>query len=203
MIKFVKSFSILTYIFTFTFFSSGITYALPGDAAPGSTLEQRVAQRTTEQNLNLSQDEIRRYTSRCVGAQSVVREMQNKLGSIIDNRLNVYNKVDGKLWIITGQLKLAEKDTFKLEAQRAEFANKVSKYSSTLDQYRQTIDDIVVVNCAADIKGFMSLVATARQYQTSIRTQSNDIENFIVNDVKSTLNGFVTELQTKPFTEQE
>ena len=203
MRQFVKSISISSYIITFIFLSTGLTYAMPSDAAPGSTLEQRVAQRTAEQNLNLSQKEITRYTSKCVGTQSVLREMQNKLGGIIDNRLDVYAKVDAKLWIIIGQLKLAEKDTFKLESQRAELANKVSKYGGTLNQYRQAIDDIVVVNCAADIKGFMSLVATARQYHESIRAQSGDIANFVVNDIKSTLNGFVTELQTKPSTEQE
>jgi hypothetical protein len=203
MTSYFKNIITLTCALALLFFATGVAEAMPGDAAPGSTLEQRIAQRTAEQNLNLTEKEITRYTSKCVGAQSVAREMQNKLGTVIDNRLDVYSKVDAKLWIIIGQLKLADKDTFKLESQRAEFANKVAKYSSTLNQYRQTVDDIVVINCAADIKGFMSLVATARQYHESIRTQSSDIANFVVNDIKNTLNSFVTELQTKPSTEQE
>ncbi len=187
---------------TLSLFLPNLVYAAPADAPPGSKIEERIKQRTSEQNLNLTQRDITRITSKCIGSQAVVREIQSKLGSVSDKRLNTYEAIDAKLWVIIGKLKLADKDTFKLESQRGEYAKKVTLLSSTMNQYKQVIDDMVVINCQSDIKGYMSLVATARLYHESIRKQTEEIKSYVVNDVKASLQTFASELQPKPSTEQ-
>ncbi|MCA9333049.1 hypothetical protein KDA00_04225 [Candidatus Saccharibacteria bacterium] len=170
-------------------------FAIPPDVPSGSTIEQRIKQRLQEQKVELNQKELVRYKSRCIGTQNTVRDIQSQFSKVSANRQAVYKKIDAKLWIIIGQLKLAGKDTFQLETQRGEFANKMTTYTNTLNQYNQTLDDIVVMNCQADLNGFIALVKTAREYQTSLRDQSNEMRTHIVDTVKKTLSDFATELQ--------
>lgn len=174
-----------------------IAWAAPADAPAGSTIEQRIQLRKKEQKIKLTQKEQIRYKSRCVNTQNAVRDIQSKLGTVMKTREDIYGKIDAKLWIIIGELKLAGQDTFKLETQRTEYAKKVTAYINTLNQYNQTLDDIVVMNCQADLAGFIALVKTAREYHTSLRTQSDDINTYIVNTIKKTLSDFTTALQPK------
>lgn len=176
-------------------------WAVPADPPAGGTLKQRTEQRIKEENVKLDAKELVRLKGRCVNTQNTVREVENKLGPIISNRQSVYKKVDAKLWIIIGELKLADKDTFNLEKQRAELAKKVAANDNTLNQYKQTLDDIVVINCEADPNGFIALVKTAREYHTILRTQSTGIKSYVVDTIKKTLTDFATDLQTKAATE--
>lgn len=177
--------------------------AIPADAPAGSTAEQRLQQRKKEQNVQLDSKEILRVTGRCINAQNTIRGVQDKLSPVIKNRAAVYKRIDAKLWIVIGQLKLADKDTFKLEQQRAEFTKQVAIFDNLVLQYKQTLDDLVVMNCKADPTGFIAQVRTAREYHTLIRQQSKDINAYIVDTVKAKLLEFAQELQPKPATEGE
>lgn len=179
------------------------TSAAPADAPAGGTLQQRIELRKKEQKVKLETKELVRLKGRCVGTQNTVRDIQTGLGKIISDRQATYKTIDAKLWIMVGQLKLANKDTFQLENQRAELAKRVAAHDNTLNQYRQTVDDLVVMNCEADLNGFISLVKTAREYHTLIRTQSADIKAYVVDTVKKTLSDFATELQPKAATESD
>ena len=189
---------VIFFLFSFT---PALVSALPADAPAGGTAEQRLSLRKKEQNIKLDSKELLRVTSKCTNVQSSVRELQTKLAPVVEKRSNIYKKIDAKLWIIIGQLKLADKDTFKLEQQRSEFAKQVTAYDNSMTQYKQTLDDIVVINCKADPAGFMALVKTAREYHTLIRKQSQDLNTYIVDTVKATLNAFTDELKPKPSTE--
>lgn len=176
-------------------------FAAPADAPPGGTAQQRLDLRKKEQNVTLDAKELKRIPSICNKTQDTIREVQNKLAPTVNNRGSTYKKIDAKLWIIIGQLKLADKDTFNLEQQRAEYAKQVAAFDNSVAQYRQTLDDIVVMNCQADPVGFIALVRTAQEYHKQIRAQSKAINAYIVDTVKSTLSDFATELQPKPSTE--
>ncbi len=177
-------------------------FAFPADSPPGSTLQQRIDIRKSERKVKLSAKDLARLGGRCTNIQSSIREVQNKLGPIIEDRGTVYGKIDAKLWIVIGQLKLAGKDTFALEKERAAFAEKVASINNITNQYKQTLDDIVVANCAADLDGFMSLIETARIYHDEIRKQSDEIKTFVVDSIKTTLTEFTNDLQPKAATEE-
>ncbi len=185
------------------FILPSIAVAMPVDAPAGGTIQQRIELRKKEKNVKLDAKELLRYKGRCKGVQNAVRDVQNKLPPIVSNRASIYKKIDAKLWITIGQLKLAEKDTFNLEKQRAELAKRVAAYDSTVAQYRQTLDDIVVMNCEADVPGFVALIQTAREYHQEVRTESADIRSYVVDTVKATLSDFSKDLQPKPSTEQQ
>jgi hypothetical protein len=177
--------------------------AMPPDTAAGSTLQQRIDQRKAEQKVKLDAKQLARYAQRCASTQNITRTLQDQLNPIVINRAKVYQQIDGKIWIAIGQLKLAEKDTFNLEKQRATLAAKVAEYDKTMANYKQTLDDITVMNCKADVEGFVALVATARQYHEEIRKQVNDIKAYTVDTIKISLSDFSTALQPKAATEQE
>jgi hypothetical protein len=174
----------------------------PTPAAPGSSLDQRVAQRKAERNVVIVQKDQQRLVGVCVAAQSKVRTLQGQTTPVVANHVKTNQQIDAKLWIMIGKLKIAEKDTFVLEKQRAALADKFSAFQQTGQNYNQTLDDIVAVNCRADLVGFKALLDTARIYRTQLRDQSTDIRNYLNNEVKPTLSALASELQGKPSTEQ-
>jgi hypothetical protein len=193
----------LAVVFSGVVLSSLSVKAMPPDAPAGSNLQQRIAQRKTERAVKLDSKQLTRYAQRCTATQAVIRTTQDQLNPILSNRSKVYQQIDGKIWIAVGQLKLAEKDTFNLEKQRATLAAKVALFDKTTEQYKQTLDDIVVMDCKADVPGFIALVETARQYQDEIRKQVADIKAYTVDTIKTSLSEFSSALQPKAATEQE
>ncbi len=174
----------------------------PAAAAPGSTLDQRVAQRKAERNVVIGQKDQQRLISVCVSAQSKIRTLQGQTTPAVANRVKTNQQIDAKLWVMIGKLKIAEKDTFALEKQRAALAEKFSAFQQTGQNYTQTLDDIVAVNCRVDLVGFKALLDTARIYRTQLRDQSTDIRNYLNNEIKPSLSALAAELQGKPSTEQ-
>lgn len=179
--------------------SAGIANAqvLPAPAAPGGTLEQRLAQRKQERKIQLIEKDQKRIVSQCRGAQEASRKVQRDTTTIVDKRKAAYNTIDGKLWIINGQLKLSGKDTFNLEKVRSELTAKVATLTATAASYQQSLDDLVLMNCQADPVGFKAILDTARLYYFQLQAQSADIRGHIINAVKPTLDDYATQLQPK------
>lgn len=176
---------------------------VPPAATPaGSTIDQRLAQRKAERNVVLAEKDSVRLQTTCVSAQTKIRALQQKNDAATANRLKIYQQIDAKLWIMIGKLKVAEKDTFGLEKQRATLAEKTSVFQQTSAAYKQALDDAAVVNCKADPAGFKALVDTSRIYRTQVRDQTKGIFNYITNDVKQSLSTYANDLQTKPSTEE-
>lgn len=170
----------------------------PAPSAPGSSLEQRLAQRKAERKIVLNDKDQKRVVSQCKGAQEASRKIQRETTTIIDKRKSVYRIIDGKLWIINGQLKLAGKDTFNLEKARAELDAKVAAFTLTATGYQQSLDDLVLMNCQADPAGFKAILDTARLYYIQLQAGSGDIRGHIVNAVKPVMADYATQLQPKP-----
>lgn len=177
--------------------------ATPAPPAPGGTFAQRLAQRKKEQSIKLEKRDKDRLESRCVKSQNAIREIQQQAGPILDNRTKVYQRIDAKLWVTIGELKLAEKDTFNLEKQRAQLAAQAKVFQTAGGYYLQTLDDLTVINCQADPIGFKALVETARAYHKQIRTQSAGIRKYVLDTIKPNIASHVSDLQTKPATEEE
>lgn len=177
-----------------------IAQGAPAPTPPASSFDQRLAQRKAERNVALDEKTQKRLVAVCTGAQGKVRAMQQKNTAALNNRAKIYQQMDAKLWVITGKLKLAEKDTFNLEKQRTALAEKSANFQAASQLYQQSLDDLVVVNCKADPAGFKALVDTARFYRTQLRDQSTGLRNYVINDIKATLGSFAADLQAKPAT---
>jgi hypothetical protein len=169
----------------------------PSPAPAGSTLEQRTAQRKTERGTALSNNDQQRLVSTCRSAQTKIRTIQTAEVPMLDNRSQVYGSIDAKLWIVTGQLKLAKQDTFQLEKLRLALLAKSDNFQTAATNYKQALDDSLVINCQADPNGFKALLDTARIYNDQLRTQSADSHDYVVNTIKPALSDFVTKLQPK------
>ena len=175
----------------------------PSPAPAGSSFEQRLAQRKAERNVTLDEKSQKRLITTCVAAQGKIRAMQQKTTPALTSRVKAYQQMDAKLWVMIGKLKIAEKDTFKLEQQRATLVEKSSIFQETSKSYQQSLDDLVVVKCQQDPIGFKTMLDTARLYRGQLRDQSTDIRNYMVNDIKASLSGYAAELQVKPSTEDK
>jgi hypothetical protein len=169
----------------------------PADPPAGGTLAQRVEQRKKERAIKLDDKDQKRLASQCVKTQSKLRAIQQRAAQVTDNRSKTYQHIDAELWIVTGQLKLAEKDTFKLEKKRSQLAERTAAFQSIGSKYRQALDDSVVINCQADAVGFKALLDTTRIYYKQWSNQAATIRTFIINDIKNTLTDHVKDLQTQ------
>lgn len=169
----------------------------PATPPAGSTVESRLAQRKAEREIKLDDKDTKRYIERCVGAQGKIRTLYQTVTKTIDDRNKAYQQVDAKLWVTIGRLKLASQDTFELEKQRSNLADKINDFQTTGSNYTQVLDDIQVLNCKADPTGFKALLDTARLYRQQVVDKSAAIHDYIVNDVKKSLAGHTTDLQPK------
>jgi hypothetical protein len=178
---------------------SGSAHAAANPATPaaGTSFEKRLAQRKAEQKITLEDKDKSRIEQRCESAQSKVRSLYQTTSTALNSRNEAYYRADAKLWVVIGRLKLANRDTFQLEKQRASFAKQIADFQVTTNNFTQVLDDIQVVNCKADPVGFKALVETARIYRKQIVDKSNAIRDFAVNDIKQTLSTHATELQPK------
>lgn len=169
----------------------------PAPAAPGSSFEQRLAQRKNERKVSLDEQEQKRLVGQCTRAQTELRKVQTDTRHLASRRTDTYRSIDAKLWVAVGKLKLGGVDTFKLERHRASYIQNVDTFHALMQEYRQVLDDSVVINCGADPAGFKALLETARLYHKQLTSQSATIRNLIVNDIKGTLTEHSVELQPK------
>jgi len=169
--------------------TGGVAYAqtAPQPTPAGSTFEQRLAQRKSERTITLDDKDIRRIESRCKGSQSTLITIQQELAKTIEERKTQHLKIDGKLWIAIGQLKIANQDTFELEGLKASYNKQVATFDDLTKEYTQAIDDTIVVNCVTDPQGFKAVVETARIYLQEVRKQSGVIRAHLLDSVKPAL----------------
>ena len=167
----------------------------PSPPAPGSTLEQRVAQRKQEQQFVLDETQTKRVQKQCKATQVRLGTVIKDITKLSDNRYNTYRNVDGATLISIGKLKIATKDTFALQQGRDDFAKQVTQFEATIAQYKQAIEDASLMNCEADPVGFMAMIATARSYNNMLSTQSKSINAVVTDKIKPQLETFSKELQ--------
>ena len=176
----------------------GIAHAaVPANPPAGGTLQQRIALRKNEFKVILEPKDEQRLKSRCNSIQSIFRDAQQALPAKVDNYQQKYLSIDAKLLLAIGKLKLADRDTLELEKQRTALASRVTVLDTTLTNYRQSIDDVVIMNCEADLVGFKSMIEATRAYHDTVRIQTSGIRIYLVDTIKSTLTGHITALQPK------
>jgi hypothetical protein len=168
----------------------------PGNPAPGGSFEKRLAQRKAERKIALDEQDTKRIQATCVNAQSKIRSIQQSASGVLENRRKVYQRVDAKLWVIIGQLKIAERDTFALEKLKSKYLKDATTFQTTSSNYRQTLDDLAVINCQADAVGFKALLETARLYYKDLGIQSKSLRGQVVNDIKANLTQQSQQMQT-------
>lgn len=171
-----------------------VTHAETKSPPAGSSFEQRLTQRKKEQNIKLEKRDQSRLEQRCVKAQTVVTTLQQQLSEPINTRHRQYQDIDAKVWIAVGQLKLAGQDTFSLEKHQTTYNKQRNQFQKLTNEYSQTLDDIVVINCEADPVGFLALVQTARNYLKQIRQQSDIMRTTTVDNIKPELSNLGAKL---------
>ncbi len=188
----------LSFLAAAVFLSAPLQAATPPANPPaGGSFAQRLTQRKAERGIKLDEKDEKRFAQRCVVVQGKIRTIYQSATTSINDRNNSYQQVDAKLWVIIGQLKLAGQDTFQLEKQRGTFVKQINDFQTTGANFTQTLDDLQVINCEADVVGFKALLDTARLYYAQVIDKSNAINNYVVNDIKATLGEHVSALQPK------
>lgn len=166
----------------------------PAPTPAGSSLDQRVAQRKTERAIVLDERATKKLESSCVGSQTKFRSIQNEILDIEKSREEVYRAIEGKVWVAIGRLKVAGKDTFNLETSQLDYTKKTTKFLETFNQFKQAIDDILIINCASDPTAFMAYVETIRLLHEDIAAQAPVINKHLVDNLRPLISQYSEEL---------
>lgn len=173
-----------------------ITNAVTVQSPPsGSTIEQRIAQRKKEQGIILEKQAETRLIQQCRSAQTnILNNVLRNSEEPIQKRIDLYQKIDGKLLITIGQLKQLGKDTYAFEQKRTELLAKMAEFKATGINYKQSLDDVTAINCQSDPVGFKALLETSRYYNNQLYAQSGGINNYYVTNIKPIYSNFSKEL---------
>lgn len=169
--------------------------AEPASPPAGNSLEARIEQRKNEQDIILDAKLTKRLQEQCKNAQPRISRLVDKTDKLLSSRIATYQHIDGTLLITLGKLKLAEKDTFALEQLRTDYLTKVGVFKTNMLEYRQALDDAVVMNCQADTEGFKALVDTARIYNDRVNYLSLEISTHMIDRIKPAIDAFAVELE--------
>lgn len=142
------------------------------------------------QDVATDDKDLRAIASRCVGAQSKVRTLQQQTTESGVKRIKLYDQVDARLWVAIGKIKLGGKDTAELQKLHAELNEKTAKYTELNQTYVQTLGELALIGCKDDPATFKATLETARNQNTEIRTLNSEIRTFITQDVKSGISAF-------------
>ena len=166
----------------------------PEDPPAGSSLEERVEQRSNEQSVQLEDREISRLEGRCSEVQSNIRQLQNQKISMLNNRDEVYERISGKTWLALGTIRLNNIDTFNLQQHATTLDEEIEEFRRYSSLYNQAIRDTLDMNCSADVEAFVAMIKTARLYDRSLLDTADNIRNIINNDVREELEALTEEV---------
>jgi hypothetical protein len=129
----------------------------------------------------------RQVATRCVKAQTKLREVQAQAKDATTKRTTLYRNFDGRLWVVIGKLKLADQDTTELETARSELIASSEKFNELSTAYLETLGTLTQSGCQDDPDGFVSNLATAREQLTALRAHNAETRTIVTETIKGAI----------------
>lgn len=162
-------------------------------SAQSTTLDQRIAQYKKDRNTNLNQ-ETQTIKLRCPVAQTALKTLDTKIGTIQTNRKTAYEQISVVLMNLQKSLDNQAFETTSYQTIVDGYAAKIAEYSSNITIYKQAVEDAAAVDCNKDPNGFRAALETARLYHDKMSPNITDIRSYVTNTVKPSLEQIKTQL---------
>lgn len=122
-----------------------------------------------------------------LGAQGIIKSVQNRSTSAEKARTNVYTKLDTKLGTLITKLKAANVDTTTLEQQRTTLEDKIETFNTDMTTYKQAVSDLAAMDCKSDPTAFKASLETARTLRNKLKDDATAIRTYVKDTIKPTL----------------
>lgn len=156
-------------------------------SAEQSTLQQRVEQYKAKLQTQPSKTDLDKLKLRCSVAQDRLKSLSERISKVHKSRTEGYASINKTLEELTIDLKAKNISVTKLEEQNKQLKAKTDTFSSDITAYKQSIDDAVALDCAADPLALKAAIIDAANYNVKIIPEVADIRNHINNVTKVTL----------------
>lgn len=162
--------------------------------AQQGTLQQRVEAYKAKLSTTPSQAELNRLKARCSVAQTVIKNLQTRVGTVQEKRATAYDNINKSLTELQTALKAKQVDTTKLDAQIKDLDAKLTSFKADMGVYKQSVEDSAAIDCAADPLALRASLQESRNQHEKLVTSVADIRTYINNTVKPTLAQIKTDL---------
>lgn len=167
---------------------------LPSSAAPitantqpDNERSQRIQQRKANASRRFSMAEQNIIRGKCQAVHGVVRATDARFKSFEAKRLRVYDGLVARLERLNATLTSAGADTAEYDTQVAALKRKTEAYTAALAAFKQSLADLVAMDCTSDPEGFAVTLLEARTLREHVITTGKDTRGYLKDTLKPTL----------------
>lgn len=149
--------------------------------------EERENQRKEEFQARIDQARTLRVAGKCRAAGNRLSARQTAAEQVRSSREQVYGGLQTKLDELVARLQASGANTATLEEQVVQLDQLIADFFVAFDDYQLALNDLVEVDCEADIEAFVLALEDARTQLKSLRELASEIRQFFTDSVLKTM----------------
>ena len=150
-------------------------------------LQKRLEKRKEALKTKLTVAQEKRLGLRCKNAQAMIKDLQAKATKVHVNRAEAHKNLVTRLTTLQGKLDSKGADTAKLKTQITELQTKIAMFDTDLATYKQSVADLVDMDCTVDPAGFKASLEEARAELKKVQADSAAVKAYVKDTIKPTL----------------
>lgn len=165
--------------------------------AQSSNLQERVEKYKTKLSEQPAKTELDRLTLRCEVSQNALKNVNTKVASVKEKRVEVYKNLVTDLDELIVVLEQSSVDVTDLKAQVDVLKTMIETFTTDIETYRQVVEDASELDCATDPLALKASIQEGRKNLSTLVTQMTEIKAHINNLVKPSLAKIKADLQAQ------
>lgn len=133
-----------------------------------------------------------RIESRCVAAQTSVKNRTDSNSKALTNRTKAYNEITSNLHALSSALVAKGVDTTTFNADLLALQTKITSFTLLNSTYQQALNDVTMLDCKSDPTAFKAALEAARSAQKAVFNSAQEIRTYIANTIKPSLKALKT-----------
>lgn len=165
--------------------------------AKKTTIQERIQKRNAAMEKKLTQAQLTMVKNRCAMAKGMITSVQARTKTFKSSRVERYETAVTKLSALSAKLKAAGIDTTAFDTQVAEAKKRAETFEAAVETFKQSVDDLAAMDCAADPEGFVATIRSGVDERKAVLEAGRSFRTYIRETLKPTLKAIRTELAAK------
>lgn len=158
---------------------------------------KRIERHKTELKVRLNAAEKLKLQNKCKASQGSVSSVKGRIKGIETSRAQVHSNLVDRLTKLSERLKEKGVDTATLDADIDVLKTKIDTFNTDLLAYKQSVSDLVNVDCKTDPDGFKAALLAARTAQAKVAQDGQAIKAYVNDTIKPLLKVIRAEIEKK------
>lgn len=165
--------------------------------AESKAMADRIKERTANLKVTLTAAQKTRIQSRCKASQSLLSATEGRIKGTETSRSAVHANIVKHLTELSQKLKAQDINTDTLDAQIITLQGMIETFRTDLEILKQTLRDLVAMDCAPEAAGFQASLTDARSAQQKVKEDSTAIRTYVTDTIKPLLAAIRADLEPK------